>query len=87
MSEPTKPTRYACKVVAESDGIHAFVELVEDASGEYVRPCDLGFTREDVSWLRQMSFSTMDRTEAEAHQQWWQSFLARVEDLLPPEKK
>lgn len=86
MRKTRKPDRYACEVVLEPDGKHAFVRLVEDASGEYIRRRDLGITHEDLDWLRRMSFSTLNRAEAEVHQEWWQSFLARIAALLPEKK-
>lgn len=60
-----------------SEDRHAFAALCL-----YEQP--FGFDAEDVAWLKRMQFFTLDKDEAEQHQEWWQSFLARVSALLPP---
>lgn len=87
----SEPDRYACKVIVEPDGKHAFIELAEDADGVYVRRADLGFTREMVEALDEAVSSFADeyshRDSTSPKLAAAKAAIAIISALLPPEGK
>lgn len=87
MSEAIKPDRYECQIVVGPDGKHAHIELVEDASGGYVRLCDLGLTHEDVKLLRYTGEEDIQALVLPNGQFAINDLADRISALLPPEGK